>query len=48
MFYLPWQRMGTHLVFNKEHILISRRYNLHLAYATTQCPSDNTDAQNKK
>jgi hypothetical protein len=33
--------------FAKEHILISRRYQLHLASATTQCPSD-TDAHRKK
>jgi hypothetical protein len=38
---------------DKEYILISRRYQLHPASATTQCPSGNTDAhsqlkQNKK
>jgi hypothetical protein len=32
--------------FHKEHILISRRYQLHLASATTHCPSGITVAHN--
>jgi hypothetical protein len=40
----------TMTFFNKEHILISWRYQLHLCYATTHCPSGITDAhsQSKK
>jgi hypothetical protein len=34
--------------FDKEHILILRRYQLHSASATTQCPSSNTNAHSKK
>jgi hypothetical protein len=34
----------THDFFDKEHILISRRYQLYLAFATKQCPSDNKNA----
>jgi hypothetical protein len=34
--------------FDKEHILISRKYQLHPASATTECLSDNTDAHNQK
>jgi hypothetical protein len=34
--------------FDKERILISRRYQLHLASAITQCPIDNTDAHIQK
>jgi hypothetical protein len=33
---------------DKEYILISSRYQLHLASATTQCPSGNTDAHSQK
>jgi hypothetical protein len=36
------------LFFDKEHILISRRYQLHPASATTHCPSGITDAHNQK
>jgi hypothetical protein len=36
------------LFFDKEHILISRRYQLHPASATTQCPYSNTDAHSQK
>jgi hypothetical protein len=32
--------------FDKEYTLISSRYQLHLASATTQYPSGNTDAHN--
>jgi hypothetical protein len=32
---------------DKEYILISRRYQLHPASATTQCPSGNTDAHSQ-
>jgi hypothetical protein len=34
--------------FDKEHILISRKYQLHPASATTECLSDNTNAQKKR
>jgi hypothetical protein len=34
--------------FDKEHILISRRYQLHSASATTSCPNDIKDARNQK
>jgi hypothetical protein len=34
--------------FYKEHILISKRYQIHPALATMQCPSGNTDAHSKK
>jgi hypothetical protein len=40
-----------HLVFiflDKEYALISRRYQLHPASATTQCPSGHTDARSQK
>jgi hypothetical protein len=33
---------------DKEYILISSRYQLHPASATTQCPSGNTDAHSQK
>jgi hypothetical protein len=33
---------------DKEYILISRRYQLHPASATTQCSNDNMDAQAEK
>jgi hypothetical protein len=36
------------LVFDKEHILILRRYQLQQASSTMQCPSGNTDAHNQK
>jgi hypothetical protein len=36
------------LFFDKEYILISRRYQLHLASARTQYPSGNVDAHNHK
>jgi hypothetical protein len=36
------------LFFDEEYILISTRYQLHSISATTQCPSDNTDAHNHK
>jgi hypothetical protein len=32
------------LFFDKEHILISKRYQLHLASVTMLCPSGNMDA----
>jgi hypothetical protein len=35
-------------VFDKEYILILKRYQLHLASATTQRPSGITDAHSKK
>jgi hypothetical protein len=37
---------GDHIfsLFDKEHILISRRYQLHPALATTSCPNDIKDA----
>jgi hypothetical protein len=34
--------------FDKAYILISRRYQLHLASATTQCPNGNKDTQSLK
>jgi hypothetical protein len=34
--------------FNKEHILISRRYQLHPASAATSCPDDIKDAHSQK
>jgi hypothetical protein len=44
------EQMQNVYFFDKEDILISRRYQLHPASATTYCPIDNTDAhsQNKK
>jgi hypothetical protein len=33
--------------FDKEYILISRRYQIHIASATTQCPSGNTDVHSQ-
>jgi hypothetical protein len=33
---------------DKEYILISSRYQLHSTSATTQCPSNNTDAHSQK
>jgi hypothetical protein len=33
---------------DKEYALISRRYELHPASATTQCPSGHTDAHSQK
>jgi hypothetical protein len=33
---------------DKEYILISRRHQLHLTSATTQCPNDIPDAHNQK
>jgi hypothetical protein len=38
---------ATHFL-DKEYILISRRYQLHPASATTHCPSDITDAHSPK
>jgi hypothetical protein len=35
-------------IFNKEHILISCRYQLYPASATMHCPSDITSAHSKK
>jgi hypothetical protein len=35
-------------IFDQEHILISRRYQLHSAFATTHCPSGIIDAHNPK
>jgi hypothetical protein len=34
--------------FDKEYILISRRYQIHSASATTLCPSGNMDTHNQK
>jgi tRNA uridine 5-carbamoylmethylation protein Kti12 len=34
------------LFFDKTNILISWRYQLHLAYTTTKCPKNITDAHN--
>jgi hypothetical protein len=34
--------------FDKEHILISRQYQLHPTFTITHCPSSNTDVHNKK
>jgi hypothetical protein len=34
--------------FDKEHILLSLRYQLHKASATTHCPSGITDAHSEK
>jgi hypothetical protein len=42
------RRLYPYPFFDKEHMLISRRYQLHPTYATTQCPSDNMDAHNQK
>jgi hypothetical protein len=33
---------------DKEYILILRRYQLHLASATTHCSNDNTDSHSQK
>jgi hypothetical protein len=43
---LPTQ--WSSVFFEKEHILILRRYQLHLASATTLCPDGIKDAHSKK
>jgi hypothetical protein len=40
--------LSRHIFLDKEYILISSRYQLHPASATTQCPSGNTDAHSQK